>query len=209
MPSERHSSYPRYAIRPIWVYLRPQNLPCPESPRATAMSQVPSDTPHDKHFFDTFMLVLGILVGVTVVLIFLARAVAAKTQNLNVLEDAAVIKATEERLAPVAKLAISGADNSALEAPKPQVQAAVEMAGDQAYGTACAACHGTGIAGAPKFGDKAAWGPRLAQGIQTLYQHALQGYQGKAGVMPAKGGRVDFSDKTVTAAVDHMVSAVK
>jgi cytochrome c5 len=174
------------------------------------MSQNPNDVPHDKQFFDTFMLVLGILFAVTIALIFLSRAVAAKTQNIHVLEDPAVKQATEERLAPVAKLAISGQDNSALEPAKTQTQvAAADLPGNQVFQQACSACHGAGIAGAPKFSDKAAWSPRIAQGLPTLYKHALEGFQGKAGFMPAKGGRADFSDKSVTNGVDYMVSAAK
>jgi cytochrome c5 len=69
----------------------------------------------------------------------------------------------------------------------------------------CSTCHGAGIAGAPKAGDKAAWGPRIAEGKATLYDHALKGFQGKSGVMPAKGGRADLSDELVKQAVDHML----
>ena len=83
------------------------------------------------------------------------------------------------------------------------------MPGDQVYEQVCAACHGTGITGAPKLGDKAAWGPRLAQGPDTLHKHSLEGFQGKAGYMPPKGGRTDLSDQSVINAVDHMVAAAK
>jgi cytochrome c5 len=70
-------------------------------------------------------------------------------------------------------------------------------------------CHGAGIAGAPKFGDKAAWAPRIAQGSDTLHTHALKGFQGKAGMMPAKGGNAALADADVKAAVDYMVSKAK
>ena len=81
--------------------------------------------------------------------------------------------------------------------------------GQKTYQTACFACHGTGAAGAPKIGDKAAWAPRIAQGMATLEKHALGGFKGKKGVMPAKGGRADLSDADVKAAVAHMVSQSK
>jgi cytochrome c5 len=81
--------------------------------------------------------------------------------------------------------------------------------GEGVYKTACIACHGAGIAGAPKAGDKAAWSPRIAQGKPMLYDHALKGYQGKAGVMPAKGGNVALADADVKSAVDYMVSLAK
>ena len=69
--------------------------------------------------------------------------------------------------------------------------------------------HGAGIAGAPKAGDKAAWGPRIAKGTATLYDHAIHGFQGTAGVMPAKGGRTDAPDDLVKQAVDYMVGLAK
>lgn len=81
-------------------------------------------------------------------------------------------------------------------------------AGKTLFNSACTACHTAGIAGAPKVGDKAAWAPRIAQGTNTLYEHAIKGFQGKAGVMPPKGGS-SAPDADVKAAVDYMVAAAK
>lgn len=81
-------------------------------------------------------------------------------------------------------------------------------AGKNLFNSACTACHTAGIAGAPKVGDKAAWAPRIAQGTNTLYEHAIKGFQGKAGVMPPKGGST-APDADVKAAVDYMVAAAK
>ncbi len=67
-------------------------------------------------------------------------------------------------------------------------------------------CHGPGIAGAPKLGDKADWGPRIAKGKDTLYKHAIEGFTGSKGVMPPKGGATTLSDDEVKTAVDYMVS---
>ena len=86
--------------------------------------------------------------------------------------------------------------------------ASVADTGKTLYTQACIACHGAGIAGAPKMGDKAAWAPRMAQGTTILYQHAIAGFQGKAGVMPPKGGST-APDADVKAAVDYMLSTVK
>jgi cytochrome c5 len=93
-------------------------------------------------------------------------------------------------------------------APAPAASAA-PADGKATYESTCHVCHGTGLAGAPKFGDKAAWAPRIAEGLPTLHQHALHGYQGKSGVMPAKGGNTALSDAAVQAAVDYMASAAK
>ena len=77
--------------------------------------------------------------------------------------------------------------------------------GKKTYDTTCVACHGAGIAGAPKFGDKAQWAAHLKLGMDTLYTSSLKG----KGVMPAKGGNPSLSDADVKAAVDYMVAAVK
>jgi cytochrome c5 len=174
------------------------------------MSDTPHAPKHDKHFYDSFMLVLGILVGVCALLIFVARLIGDATQTQYVNEDDKVRLATADRLAPVGKVAVSGQDNSALEPAKEVKVAAVQdLGGEQVYNMACLACHGAGIAGAPKFGDKAAWAARLAQGAALLNEHAVKGFQGKTGFMPAKGGRADLSDKSVTNAVEYMTKAVK
>lgn len=81
--------------------------------------------------------------------------------------------------------------------------------GQETYQAACFACHGTGAAGAPKLGDKANWAPRIKQGTKVLNEHAIKGFQGKSGFMPAKGGRADLSDDAVKAAVAYMVSQSK
>ncbi len=81
--------------------------------------------------------------------------------------------------------------------------------GKQIYDMVCFACHAQGIAGSPKLGDKAAWAPRIAQGMDILVSHAVNGFQGSTGVMPPKGGRMDLSDDDVKAAVSYMVDQAK
>jgi cytochrome c5 len=73
--------------------------------------------------------------------------------------------------------------------------------GETVYRKTCAVCHDSGVAGAPKIGDKAAWGPRLSEGMDTMYNSALHG----DGSMPAKGGNPALSDAEVKAAVDYMM----
>jgi cytochrome c5 len=77
--------------------------------------------------------------------------------------------------------------------------------GKTVFDQTCAVCHGAGIAGAPKAGDKTAWAPRLKQGTDALHQAALKG----KGAMPAKGGNTSLTDADVNAAVDYMVGLVK
>jgi cytochrome c5 len=165
---------------------------------------------HDRKFFDTFMLVLGILLGITVALIILARIIAANTSVANKLQDPVYQAEVAGRIGPVARVAVAGQDNTALApAAAAPAAAAADLAGETVYNQACVACHGAGIAGAPKMGDKAAWAPRIAQGADTLNTHALQGFQGKGGYMPPKGGRTDLSDQSVINAVEYMVAAAQ
>ena len=94
---------------------------------------------------------------------------------------------------------------SAPAAPAPAAAPAPENElGKSVFGKTCAMCHAAGVAGAPKPGDKADWGPRIAQGKDTLYKHAIDGFTGAKGMMPAKGGASNLSDAEVKAAVDYM-----
>ena len=79
--------------------------------------------------------------------------------------------------------------------------------GKEVYDKACFICHATGAAGAPKLGDTPAWADRIATGAETLHNHAINGFMGKVGLMPPKGGRPDIPDDDVKAAVDYMVGA--
>lgn len=165
----------------------------------------------DTHFFNVFSMVIGLLVTITILLFALARIVASHTQEANVLTEPGYTRSVAARLGEPAHEAVAGQDNSALaikvETPAAAGSAAPAMpkSGTELFEQTCSVCHGQGIAGAPKAGDKAAWGPRIAEGKATLYQHALQGFQGKTGVMPPKGGRTDVPDELVRQAVDHMV----
>lgn len=117
--------------------------------------------------------------------------------------------AVEARIAPVGKLN-TGAPIAVAAAPAPAAAApAAARSGDAVYNASCVACHGTGAAGAPKLGDKAAWGDRIAQGMDTLVQHAIAGFQGKTGVMPPRGTCGTCSDDELKAAVEFMVSKAK
>lgn len=75
--------------------------------------------------------------------------------------------------------------------------------GKKTYDQACAACHTSGVAGAPKTGDLAVWAPRIATGKEALYASAING----KGIMPAKGGQTAIPDGDIKAAVDYIISA--
>lgn len=171
----------------------------------------------DTHFLNVFSMVIGLLVVVAILIFALARVVASATQDKQVLEEKQYTEGVDQRLSRAGREAIAGHDNSALaikaDAGNGQGgagSAAPELkSGAEVFQQVCSACHGAGVAGAPKAGDKAAWAPRIAKGNATLYEHALKGFQGSSGVMPAKGGRADLSDDLVKQAVDHMVSLAK
>lgn len=78
--------------------------------------------------------------------------------------------------------------------------------GESVYKKSCVACHATGVAGSPKLGDKAAWESRIAQGSDVMTKHAIEGFKGSTGYMPAKGGFMSLSDDDVVMAVQYMVS---
>ena len=162
----------------------------------------------DTHFFNSFSVVLGILMAFAVVLFAFAREVGKDTQGQEVLQDPLIQNQVLKNIEPLAHEAIAGQDNSALaalSAPKSTGAAAeVPTTGEQAFNQVCSACHGSGINGAPKIGDHAAWGPRIAQGKDTLYEHAIAG----KGNMPPRGG-TNWPDATIRMSVDYMVSLNK
>jgi cytochrome c5 len=147
----------------------------------------------DPHFF-------------AIVLFAVARTVGLNTQRQYVLLDPLHTKQVHENIAPFAKEAVAGQDNSALAAmTAPKAEAAdVPATGEAAFNKVCTTCHTAGVLGAPKVGDKAAWAPRIAQGKDTLYKDAIQ----RQGQHAAKGGTT-WPDATIRMTVDYMVSLNK
>jgi cytochrome c5 len=168
----------------------------------------------DTHFVNTFSMVIGLLVLVAIGIIALARVVAAHTQETDTVEQRDFATSVASRIEPLSQEAIVGQDNTAM-AIKPDAPAGTGVVlpipkdGAQVYEQVCSACHGLGIAGAPKAGDAAAWQPRLAKGKTVLYDHAVHGFTGTAGTMPAKGNRLDIPDAIIQQGVDHMMDMAK
>ncbi len=129
---------------------------------------------------------------------------------------AARAAAVQSRLAPVGGINAGETGRAALVAAEEARKA--EMAGQVAYGgtldgaviyqNLCSACHQTGAGGAP-LPTAAAWAPRVAQGMEVLVKHAIEGYTGPAGVMPPRGGNPLLSDDQVKATVTYMVENFK
>ncbi len=130
---------------------------------------------------------IGVVVGLVVAIWLLAKLA---TGGYNVDAEVMTKEAVAARLKPVG-------ESKASDAPPGMRN------GEQVFKAICISCHGQGLAGSPKFGDAAAWGPRIAKGWDTLTQHALQGFN----AMPAKGGAADLTDDEVKRAVAYMGNA--
>jgi len=152
---------------------------------------------HDKQVWGTLTKFMLSLAALAVVIFIVAGSMATSNKEAAMKDNAASADAAiAERIAPIAQVTVAG--DKAAEAP-------VQQSGKDIYASACFACHGTGAAGAPILGDKAAWSARIGQGIESLYNNAINGLNG----MPAKGGRADLSDDAIKSAVDFMVAESK
>ena len=171
----------------------------------------------DRSFLKSFTGLIAALVVLTVILFIVAQMVGGKpTKAVEATVDA---KAVAERIKPVGELTVGAVEavkattaaSTVMDAIIPSANAAgaTDDKGKKIYDASCMACHAAGVAGAPKLGDKANWAPRIAQGADTLHTHAIKGFQGKAGMMPPKGGNMSLKDEDVKAAVDYMVSQNK
>jgi cytochrome c5 len=141
---------------------------------------------HPEHSEPNFIpLIIGsfIFVGVAITLAYDIVGHAAKPENPE---------AVSARIAPVAQLEVVAAGAAAGGA----------RSGEQMFQSACTACHSTGAAGAPKVGDKAAWAPRIAQGLKGLLASATKGKN----AMPPKGGVGDATEAELTRAIVYMTN---
>lgn len=111
----------------------------------------------------------------------------------------------KDAAAPAAPAAAPAPAVVVAPAPPAAEPVAENTAGKSVYGKVCAMCHATGAAGAPKPGDTADWGPRIAQGMDVLNKHAIEGFTGAKGMMPPRGAAASLTDDEVKAAVAFMV----
>jgi len=166
----------------------------------------------DARFWTSFMILALVLHGVLLGFFVMARTIGHHAWERRVKSDPAVLAAVAERTAPFARLAIAGfpapPSEGVSDVPVATRPRSTQLSGSAVYQSTCVTCHGSGLAGAPKYGDHGAWGPRVAKGKDVLYAHALNGFQGTKGVMPPRGGRPDLSDQSVKEAVDYMTKAL-
>lgn len=134
----------------------------------------------------------GLVAGLSAVLATQVFALSAEKKQ-----------AIADRIKPVGEVCVQG-DSSCASAATAAAGGGAKS-GEEIYNSTCTGCHSTGAAGAPKVGDKAAWAPRLAAGIDTVYSHAINGLN----AMPPKGMCATCSDDDIKATVDYMVSNSK
>ena len=164
----------------------------------------------DQKFFDVYSIVIGALAAFALAILVLALKWAELTQGAYIKDTAEYQAAVNSRIEPVGQVYLTGEHHEA-EAPKVETAEAAEpvataMTGPQVYNAACLACHSSGAGGSPIVGDASQWTDRIAQGIDVLYDHAINGFDGDAPTpMLPKGGRVDLSDQEIRDAVDYMV----
>jgi cytochrome c5 len=188
-------------------------------------------TKQDSVFLKHFAQLIVGLMGFAFLLILLAHGIndrfygysAAEAgvadDELNPIQRervAAKRAAADARLMPEAivnagdtgRAAILAAEEARKLASAGQVAYEGTLDGSVIYQNLCGACHQSGAGGAP-MPTKDAWAPRIAQGMDTLVKHAIEGYQGAAGIMPARGGNPALTDDQVRASVEFMVGKVQ
>jgi len=171
-------------------------------------------TPTDRVFLKHFSMMIGLLVLVMFALIGLALYLYSYNPPPGNPQAQAQ---TEARIAPVGavyagdtgRAALVAAQDAAKKAAAGQVAYGGTLDGKVIFGNLCQTCHTNAATGAPVITDKGAWAPRVAQGLDTLYTHAINGFQGAKGLMPAKGGNPSLTDAQVKATVQWMVAQVK
>ena len=165
---------------------------------------------HDLVFLKHFSQVIAFLVAVTIALILLGHYI----NGLKPVEPNKVaIAAAHERIAPVGAVyagstGAAAQAAAAADAAKGAVAFEGTLDGSVIFGGVCTGCHTSGALGAPTL-TKANWAPRIAQGVDVLHEHAIQGFKGANGQMPAKGGMAALSDEQVKATVDWMLKQLK
>jgi len=159
---------------------------------------------NDSTFGRLFIIMIIAMTVLTVVLVVIASFASAEVNDkLDARSEIENSEPLAQRIAPVGAFSAATSEETVTTVSEPVI-----LSGEEAY-SSCAACHASGVAGAPVLADQAAWADRISKGVDTLYSNAINGFQGGAGYMPAKGGNAALSDESVKAAVDYMLEAVQ
>lgn len=168
---------------------------------------------YDQQFLKRFSMVIGFLVLLTIgLIIFASHLHTVIPQD----PDPVAVQRIDARIAPIGavyagepgRVALAAAEAAAAAAASAQVAYGGTTDGAVIFERLCGACHASGTGGAPTL-DHSHWDARIAQGTETLYKHAMEGFTGAAGVMPAKGGNAALTEEQVHATVDWMIANLK
>lgn len=157
----------------------------------------------DKAFFVPFMAVMSVLAAIAIGALIIANIITAASSPQGL--GPAQIARIQQRTEPfgVVNTSAEVAKQAAAQMAKNESggASAAPMSGKEVYTNVCSACHGSGVMGAPKFGNTGSWTPHAQKGLTTLYSHALHGFK----AMPAKGGNPSLSKEEVESAVQYML----
>ena len=142
--------------------------------------------------------------AICVAMPFLITACGESKQATS--ETASVEKSVEAPAASEPAIASTPTHNHAASESHAGMVEKPVVNGEKVFKSLCAMCHQTGAGGAPIVGNKEMWAPRIAQGVDVLYKHSIDGYETKDSVMPARGGNLKLTDEEMKAAVDYMLS---
>lgn len=168
----------------------------------------------DMVFLKRFAMLIGFLALLSLLLVALAYLIHYRNPpEVNPRLDASVAHRTAPlggvHAGDTGRAALVAAQEAAAAAAASQVAYGGTTDGSEIYDQLCQSCHSTGAGGSPVLDDKAAWGPRIAQGEETLLRHAIDGFTGEHGFMPPRGGNPALTDEQVKAAVDWMMAQVR
>jgi cytochrome c5 len=124
--------------------------------------------------------------------------------NSAIAAESSIEDEIRERIKPVGEVCVAGEDCGDIAAPAAAAPSG-PRSGEDIYSSTCFGCHGTGAAGAPKVGDAAAWSARIGKGVDTLVNHAINGFN----AMPPRGTCSGCSDEEIAATVKYMVNNSK
>ena len=179
-------------------------------------------TKHDSTFLRHFsMIIVGLAIFTVFLIVFAnylyADFTAGQSADGELSErELAMAARVDERLAPVGgvyagetgRAAMLAAAEAAAEAAAGQVAYGGTLDGSVIYGNLCGACHTAGVGGAPKM-EMADWTVRIGQGMEVMVRHAIDGYTGDGGIMPARGGNPSLTDEQIEVTVQYMVDSMQ
>lgn len=154
----------------------------------------------DRQFLTTFIFVMLSIAVIGLTIFGLAQLFGDKDDTFSEVRA----EQNAQRIAPIGQVNLASAPSFTVATTALAIDnavAAVTRAPEEIYNSACAACHAAGVAGAPTTGDASAWAPRIAKGLETLYESTYNGI----GIMPARGGLADATNEELRATVDYMV----